>query len=439
MNSRRRFLYGTGVSLSLPWLESLRGAGQRSTGKPPLRSAFLHFPNGTWMEDWTPAGVGRDYQLSRTLQPLQSVRDQLLVLSGLDKLNSQDGGAHKTATANYLTGMPVRKTTGRDLSSGGVSVDQVIGRTCVGKTPVPTLVLACEPVRTGIDRITNYTLLYDSLISWDAPERPVMPETSPRAAFERLFGLSTEQSSQRVRAERLLDLVLDDARALRPQLGRDDRSRLDQYLDSVQAVENRLRFAEQAVGDPERQTLWRPQPADHHRFAATDRMSYEDRVPLMLDLLVLAFRGDATRVVSMMLANDETSQTFQFIGIPDAAHHVSHHLGNQQLIASYQKITQWYVQQFARLVQALRDVPEGEGTLLDHCMLLFGSGLSDGNRHDPLNLPILLAGRGGGIVPTGQHLRFEGDNTPLCNLYCSMLNASGIITTQFGDSNGQIF
>ncbi len=439
MNSRRRFLQGTGVSLSLPWLKSLQGAGRRRPGSPPLRNAFLHFPNGTWMEDWTPATVGRDYQLSKTLQPLQSVRDQILVLSGLDKLNSQDGGAHKTATANYLTGMRVRKTTGRDLSAGGVSVDQVIGRTCVGKTPVPTLVLACEPVRTGIDRITNYTLLYDSLISWEAPERPVMPETSPRAAFERLFGLSAEQAGQQDRSRRLLDLVLDDARALRPQLGRDDRSRLDQYLDSVHAVENRLRFAAQAAADPERQALWQPLPTDRQRFAAADTMEYEARVHLMLDLLVLAFQGDATRVISMMLANDETIQTFQFIGIPDAAHHVSHHLGNPQLIAFYQKITQWYVQQFARLVQALQQIPEGDGTLLDHCTLMFGSGLSDGNRHDPLNLPILLAGRGGGAVPTGQHLRFDGDNTPLCNLYCSMLNASGIPTAQFGDSNGRIF
>jgi hypothetical protein len=439
MNSRRRFLRGTGVALSLPWLESLQGAGQRSPGKPPLRSAFLHFPNGTWMEDWTPATVGRDYVLSRTLQPLLPVREQLLVLSGLDKLNSQDGGAHKSATANYLTGLPVRKTTGRDLSAGGISVDQLLGQKLAGKTPVPTLVLACEPVRTGVDRITSYTLLYDSLISWQAADRPVLPETAPRAAFERLFGLPAGDSRQSVRDRRLLDLVLEDARGLRPRLGRDDRSRLDQYLDSVQGVENRLQFAELAATDSARRSLWQPGAAERGHFYAAAEISYQDRVRLMLDLLVLAFRGDATRVVSLMLANDETIQTFEFLGVPDAAHHVSHHLGDPRLIAAYQQITQWFVQQFADLVLALQQVPEGEGTLLDHCMLLFGSGLSDGNRHDPLNLPILLAGRGGGAVPTGQHLRFTGDNTPLCNLYCSMLNTMGLPTTQFGDSNGQIF
>lgn len=439
MNSRRRFLRGAGVALSLPWLESLQAAGQRGPGKPPLRSAFLHFPNGTWMEDWTPATVGRDYVFSRTLQPLQPVREELLVISGLDKLNSQDGGGHKTATANYLTGMPVRKTTGRDLSAGGVSVDQVLSRKLVGKTPVPSLVLACEPIRTGIDRIASYTLLYDSLISWEAADRPVMPETSPRAAFERLFGLPAGESLQEVRGRRLLDLVLEDARALRPRLGRDDRSRLDQYLDSVQGVENRLRFAETAAADAARRALWQPGTSERARFAAAEEFTYQDRVRLMLDLLVLAFRGDATRVVSLMLANDETIQTFEFLGVPDAAHHVSHHLGDPRLIAAYQQITQWYVQQFAHLVLALQQIPEGEGTLLDHCMLQFGSGLSDGNRHDPLNLPILVAGRGGGTVPTGQHLRFTGDNTPLCNLYCSVLNAMDLPTSQFGDSNGQIF
>ena len=391
------------------------------------------------MEDWTPATVGWDYVFSRTLQPLQPVRAEVLVISGLDKLNSQDGGGHKSATANYLTGLPVRKTTGRDLSAGGVSVDQVLGQKLLGKTPVPTLVLGCEPVRTGIDRITSYTLLYDSLISWETADRPVMPETSPRAAFERLFGLSAGDNRQQVRDRRLLDLVLEDARVLRPRLGRDDRSRLDQYLDSVQGVENRLKFAEHAVTDASRRSLWQPGVTEQGRFTVAEALSYRDRVRLMLDLLVLAFRGDATRVVSLMLANDETPQTFEFLGVTDAAHHVSHHLGNPRMIASYQKITQWYVQQFADLLLALQRIPEGEGTLLDHCMLLFGSGLSDGNRHDPLNLPILLAGRGGGSVPTGQHMRFSGDNTPLCNLYCSMLNSMDQPTTQFGDSNGRVF
>ncbi|MFM7167080.1 MAG: DUF1552 domain-containing protein [Planctomycetaceae bacterium] len=439
MNSRRRFLRGTGVALSLPWLESLQGAGQRSPGKPPLRSAFLHFPNGAWMEDWTPATVGRDYVLSRTLQPLQPVREELLVLSGLDKLNSQDGGGHYSATANYLTGMPVRRTTGKDLSAGGISVDQLLAKQLIGQTPVPALVMSCDPVQTGVDRITQYTLLYDSLISWEAADRPVMPLTEPRAAFEQLFSLSASDVKQRNRSRRLLNLVLEDAHSLRAQLGRDDRSRIEQYLDSLNAIESRLLFFDGPPADFGRQSAVAHALEQRSSFCQTQRLSYQQQVRLLLDLVVLAFQGDATRVVSLMMANEATTRSFEFIGVSDAAHRVSHHQGDPGLIAAYQQITQWFVQQFADLVLALQQVPEGEGTLLDHCMLLFGSGLSDGNRHDPLNLPVLLAGRGGGAVPTGQHLRFTGDNTPLCNLYCSMLNTMGLPTTQFGDSNGQIF
>ncbi len=438
MKTRRRFLQGSGVSLSLPWLESLAtGSGGRLT--PPLRAAFLHFPNGAWMDDWTPVQTGTSYTLSPILQPLAAVQSEVLVLTGLDKANSQDGGGHKSATANYLTGMPVRQTLGSNLSAGGISADQILAQNLRGQTPVASLVLGCEPVRTGVDRITNYTLLYDSLISWETPDRPVIPELNPRTVYDGLFGISEHQGQRIATNRRLLDLVLDDARSLRPRLGRDDRTRLDQYLDSVQSAENRLRFFEQTARDRNRESLWRPSAADTQRFSTSRQLSYTDRVQLMNELVVLAFRGDATRTIAMMLANDETNQTFQHIGVPENAHHVSHHQGNAEQIDRYRRITTWYVQQFADLVTALRNIPEGEGTLLDHCLLLFGSGLSDGNRHDPLNLPVVMAGRGGGSVPVGQHLRFTGDNTPLCNLHCSILNAMGLPANQFGDSNGRIF
>ena len=245
MKTRRRFLQGSGVSLSLPWLESLAtGSGGRMA--PPLRAAFLHFPNGAWMDDWTPAQTGTSYTLSPILQPLAPVQSELLVLTGLDKANSRPGEAHLASTANFLTGMSVRATTGRDIGVGGVSLDQHLAKSFVGKTLVPSLVLGCEPVRTGVDRIVNWTLLYSSLISWETPQRPVMPETNPRSAFESLFNLDSDGAQRTAGNRRLLDLVLEDAQGLRPRLGRDDRTRLDQYLDSVQTVENRLRFIESA-------------------------------------------------------------------------------------------------------------------------------------------------------------------------------------------------
>ena len=268
----------------------------------------------------SPVQTGTSYTLSPILQPLAAVQSEVLVLTGLDKANSRPGEAHLASTANFLTGMSVRATTGRDIGVGGVSLDQHLAKSFVGKTLVPSLVLSCEPVRTGVDRIVNWTLLYSSLISWETPERPVMPETNPRSAFESLFNLDSAGARGAVGNRRLLDLVLEDARGLRPRLGRDDRTRLDQYLDSVETVENRVRFIESETERRASTSQWKPSEHDRERFFQRVPVTYCDRVKLMLDLLVLAFRGDATRVVSMMLANDATIQTFEFIGEIGRAH-----------------------------------------------------------------------------------------------------------------------
>lgn len=430
-NSRRRFLYGAGASLPLPFLTSLhaRRFAAREPA-PPARSVFMFFPNGIWEQDWTPAEDGPEYTLTPTLQPLEPIRSDVLVLTGLDKRHSHDGGGHQTATANFLTGLPVHKTSGKQLSAGGISVDQLIASHIGDQTPVRNLVLGVEPVRTGVDRPTGVTLLYTSLISWETSERPAMPQNSPRVVFERLFGKSAATTADtRKTNARLLNLVLEDARSLRPALGRDDRVKLDEYLAAVEAVESRIRFAEKAAASGTEYATKLPPEALQQ---PTEPLDFPSRMSAMFDVLTLALRADATRVASMMLANDSSAQSFAFIGIPETHHEVSHHQQDSKKISSYQKINRWYVEQFVSFIQRLKNTPDGEGTLLDSTQVLFGSGLSDGNRHDPDNLPILLAGKTANR-PHGRHISFRSGSTPLCNLYLSMLHRHGIHLDRFGD------
>lgn len=437
---RRQFLHGVGVSLALPWLPSLGGnqsaAGDVAEQRPPC-VAFLHFPNGVWQPDWTPVGTGSKYQLSRTLQPLSAVRQQVAVLTGLDKRHSHDGDGHYAKTANFLTGLPVRRTMGSDISAGGISVDQLIASHWKGQTPVGSLVVGAEPMRGGVDRGVGYTALYNSCISWESANRPVTPDVEPRAVFERLFESRQAENQQlNQRGDRLLDLVLQDARQLRGRLGRDDVYKLDEYLDAVRTVESRIQFARRQTAE---QQLSRLTPAQLSQLKPQVSADFRDRLRTMLDLLVLAFQTNTTRVCSMMLGNGTSSQNFSFLeGVTGEHHELSHHQNDPRKITQYQKINQWYVQQFAEFVQKLSAVRESDSSLLDRCMILFGSGMSDGNAHDPDNLPILLAG-GRTLIPAGQHLEFQQGSTPLCNLYLAMLQKLGVGGKAFGDSTSPLF
>lgn len=435
--TRRNLLRGLNIALPLPWLPSLSARSfSRSSTPAPLRSLFMYFPNGCWEQSWTPVDEGVNYTLSETLQPLAPVRSDVLVLSGLDKVNSRDYISHQTNTANFLTGLKVNRTTGKQLSAGGISIDQLIASELDGQTPVRSLVLGVEPVDAGIDRANRTTTLYHSLISWQSTFRPVLPENNPRAVFDLLFGRSIATTAESRRSNsRLLNYVMEDARDLRRKLGRDDRIKLEEYLSSVDSVESRILRAERAAADGTRAPVDRlpvpPEPPGIH-------LDFPDRMTAMLDLLVLAIQSDATRVASIMLANDVSNQTFGFIGAPHAHHEVSHHQDDPEKILRYERITRWYVEQFAGFVQKLKSIPEGDGTLLDNSQIVFGSGMSDGNRHDPDNLPILLAGAGGGKWPSGRHLAFRSSDTPLCNLYLSMLHSHGLRSDSFGDSSAAL-
>lgn len=432
--SRRRFLQGCGVTLTLPWMTSLtpRAARGSETGKPPVRAAFLYFPNGVWEKGWVPQEVGADYTLTPALEPLSDLRSDVLVLTGLDKKHSHGGDGHYAKTANFLTGMPVTKTTGKDISSGGISVDQLIAQHVGQFTPLPSLELGTEPVISGIDSNVGYTRLYGSHISWQSPTRPVAKEINPRLVYERLFGQTLSPGSEKAESYRnLLDFVLEDARRLRPKLGRDDQFKMDEYLDSVRAVEKRIEFATRGE-----KRDWQPETDAEKVLASKPGVpgDFREHIEIMLDLIVLAFQTDATRVASFMFANDVSGRNFSFLdGVKGGHHELSHHENKQEKIEQYQRINQWHVEQYARMLAKLKAVPEGEGTLLDNCMILCGSSMSDGNRHDPDNLPILLGGKAGGTLNTGRHLPAEG-MVPLCNLYLGMLDRMGVEVEAFGDS-----
>ncbi len=435
---RRKFLRGAGVALSLPWLSTLGSRSARAAtaaATPPLRSAFIYFPNGVWGKDWVPTSEGSDYSLSPSLEPLAEIREHCLVLTGLDKKNSHGGDGHYAKTANFLTGMPVSKTTGKDISSGGISIDQLIAKHIGGQTPLPSLELGTEPVITGVDSNVGYTRLYGSSISWETPQRPMTKEINPRVVYERLFGKGLAARNQGAESyQNLLDFVLEDARKIRGQLGRDDQFKMDEYLDSVRAVERRIEFA-----NSDREDAWEPStdPAEIARRKPGVPADFREHIDIMLDLMVLAFQTDSTRVCSLMFANDVSGRNFSFVdGVSGSHHELSHHENKAEKIEQYQRINRWHVEQFARMLTKMKAVQEGEGTLLDHSMVVFGSSMSDGNRHDPDNLPILVGGTAGGHIRSGRHIA-HGE-TPLCNLYHSMLDIHGLPVERFGDSTGPL-
>lgn len=415
--------------LGLPAFTSLASAADSKA--PPVRTAFIYFPNGVWEKDWTPEGAGTEFQLSKSLAPLESVRNHINVLSGLDKQHSHEGDGHYAKTANFLTGLPVVKTTGKNINSGGISVDQLIAQQIGDRTPLPSLELGTEPVISGIDSNVGYTRLYGSHISWQSATRPIAKEINPRIVYERLFGQTVLGRTQAESYRNLLDYVLEDAKRIRQQLGRDDQFKMDEYLDSVRSVERRIEFSTKRSAQESARRVAAPEAPE-----AGIPEDFRDHIDLMLDLLVLAFQTDSTRVSTFMFANDVSGRSFSFLdGVSGGHHQLSHHENKEEKIAQYQLINRWHVEKFARMLEKMRAIQEGEGTLLDNCMIMFGSSFSDGNRHDPDNLPILLAGNAGGSIKSGRHLE---TNVPLCNLYLTMLDRLGIQAERFGDSTGQI-
>ena len=427
--SRRTILRGAGVSLALPWLEAMAA----ETSKPPVRMAFLYVPNGANMSAWLPETTGPGFSLSKSLEPLRDVRDNVLVLSNLWNEASKAGDGHYVKESAILTCTTIKKTPGADLANG-LSVDQLAAKRVGKQTPLPSLELGVTPVASGIDAAVGYTRLYGSHIAWSSPTTPLAREINPHSAYERLFRASGQQGGSGAMDTLLLDRVLGEAKRMRTQVGAADRLRIDEYLSVVRSLEERLDRAK----SPER-SAWKPRvPLDPKAQPEDREYSHEEHVRLMLDVIALAFQSDTTRISTFMFGNAVSNVSFRFLEGVSAGHHdVSHHQKDEDKLRQYEIITRWHVQQFAYLLNKLRSMKEGDSNVLENSMILFGSALSDGDRHSPHNLPLVLAGRGGGRIASGQHLQYTPD-TQLSNLYVSMLDAFGTPVERFADSTGRL-
>lgn len=436
--TRRSLLRGTGAALALPWLEAMTHKQTRASEKDdriasdaPIRMAALFVPNGVRQDQWTPKETGRDYELSPTLQPLGKLKDQLLVLTNLWNQGSNIGDGHYVKTSGFLTCTTINKSLGIDLNCNGLSMDQVAANHSGKETPIPSLELGIDPVTTGVDTNVGYTRVYGSHIAWSGPTSPLARELNPRMVFERLFRASHPKKATIKRDRLLLDRVLTDAQELKQKLGASDRQRMDEYLQSVRSIEKRLQN-QQSGGIKNWRPLVELNPKDRPKDDAPDQ--YPEQVQLMLDMIALAFQTDTTRVCTFMFGNAVSGRNFSFLdGVTGGHHDTSHHQNNEDKLRQYQLINVWHIQQFAYLLEKLAGMQEREGTVLDNSMILYGSGLRDGNSHNPHNLPVLVAGSGGGKIATGQHLQY-GRDTPLANLYAGLLNAFDAKTNSFADS-----
>jgi hypothetical protein len=434
--SRRTVLRGCGVALGLPWLEAMAPAARAQSGagaKDPVRMAVLYMANGVNTSQWTPEGQGRNFHLSPTLQPLEEFKDDLLVLSNLWNAAANTGDGHYTKESSLLTCTTITKTLGVDINIHGTSMDQVAAQRVGSETPLPSLELGIEPESTGVDANVGYTRVYGCHIAWSGPTTPLARETSAKSVYSRLFRAASPTGNSAKQDTLLLDRVLDESKKMRSTLGADDSARVDEYLSIVRSLEKRIERA----SDPKR--TWKPRVAINSTGEpAEDPVGHQEHVRLMLDMIALAFQSDATRITTFMFGNSVSGVNFRFLeGVTDSHHEISHHSKNPEKLRQYAVINRWHIEQYAYLLRKLRAMKEGERSVLDNSMILFGSALSDGNSHNPHRLPLVLAGRGGGRIASGQHLVYS-DDTPAANLYVSMLDAFGTPLERFADSTGPL-
>jgi hypothetical protein len=446
--SRRRMLKGMGVCMALPFLEAMGIPGKAAAATAPVRTAFLFMPNGVHPDRWTPATTGSSFELTPQLMPLEKFRKDIVVLSELMNKNSLFKGAdgHYAKSASLLTCMPIKQTVGDNISSGGVSIDQIMAAQVGNDTLFPSLEYGLDRITTGVDINVGFTRLYGSSISWKSPGQPLSKEIDPRLAFDRLFrryvpGVKVKEDPYK---ESILDLVLDDANDLKRHLGRADQDKVSEYLESIYSVEkrisndtNRARFAKNITPDIARELTRLNHSIDEYQ-EAYGGVDITEKTRLMLDVMTLAFWSDASRVSTFMFGNSVSDRNFSFLeGVKGNHHSISHHMDKPEALEEYTKIASWHVAQYAYFLDRLRNIREGDKTLLENSMVVFTSDLRDGNRHSPRDLPLVLAGQAGGKIKTGQHLAYAKE-TPLANLYLTMLQAMNLPHQNFGDSTGTL-
>ena len=431
---RRTVLKGFGATLALPFLESMMPSGvfAASAPKSPIRTAFIFVPNGVNMEHWVP--IGSEYPSA--LKPLESLKNCINVMSGLTQKNAfalGDGaGDHARSASAWLTGCHPRKTSGANIKVG-VSIDQILAKELGDKTSFGSLELGCERGGLAGDCDSGYSCAYSNSISWRTESTPVAKEVNPRLVFERLFQSEDINETQQSRIERLaenksiLDFVMEDAKLLNKKLGTTDKMKLDEYMTGIREIERRISFVEN-----------QSKANNIQQFSNIDIPSdYGEHIRLMGDLMVLAFQTDTTRVSTFMFANEGSNRSYKSIGVSDGHHEMSHHQRNPEKLEALRKINTFHTTQLAYILNKMNSVSEGDKTLLENSMVLYGAGICDGDRHNHDDLPLLMAGKAGGKISSGKHLKFN-NGTPMSNLFLSMADKLGVPQENIGDSTGKL-
>ncbi|MEP6757136.1 MAG: DUF1552 domain-containing protein [Chthonomonadales bacterium] len=438
MIDRRTFLRGVGTAMALPMLEAMIPTKVLASAAAKVRTnrmAFVFIPNGVHMKDWRPATEGA-FDLPYILQPLQKVKDSVSVYSGLSQHNAfalQDGaGDHARSVAAWLTGCHPRKTAGADIKNG-ISVDQLAAQSVGHYTKFASLEIGCERGAMAGNCDSGYSCAYSSSISWRGDATPVAKEVNPRLVFERLFAGSDPNETAEMKAKKalyrksILDFVSEDATRLKSQLGMHDQRKVDEYFAGVREIEERLARVEKANNDAAALAV-SPKgiPSD-----------YGEHLRLMADMMILAFQSDLTRIATFMFANDGSNRPYKMIDIAEGHHDLSHHESKPEKQAKLREINHFHVSNLAYMLEKMQSIQEPEGTLLDNSMVVYGAGISDGNRHNHDDLPILLAGKGAGTIKSGRHVKYD-NNTPMTNLFLSMLDRMGVNADHIGDSTGKL-